>query len=390
MKIVYLTSRFPWPLDKGDKLRAFHQIRLLSKVNEVHLIAISHDGIPENSKKELLKYCESVNVFQLSKGESYWNTIISFFNGNPLQIGYFFSSRVSELISNHVNLIKPDIVFTQLVRMVEYVKGLNYKKVLDYQDALSLGLKRRFESRKSILNPVLRIEYKRMLKFESSAFNIFNSTMIISQSDLDHLPISNKSLVKIIANGVDTEMFKPDVTIEKKYNLIFAGNMSYPPNIDSAIFLAKEILPRVHLKLPNVNLLLAGANPANEVKSLENKNVKVSGWVDDMVKAYSSADIFIAPMRIGTGLQNKLLEAMSVGLPVITSELANKALNAEPDFQVQIGSCATDYADRILYLLKNKEISQELANNGKDFVKESYSWDKIGLELNNYIKDIVL
>lgn len=389
MKIVYLTSRFPWPLDKGDKLRAYHQIRLLSMDFEVHLIAISSEVIPQESLNQLLKYCSSVEYMVIPRFTRYFNTLKALVCGKPLQVGYFYSSKASKFVNQHVESIKPDLVFAQLIRTVEYVKDLKIKKILDYQDTLSLGLKRRFVSRKSMLNPILKLEYRRLLQYEADAFGVFDSTMIISRPDLEHLPVSDKSRVNIIANGVDMQAFTSEKQVEKKFNLIFAGNMSYPPNIDSAIYLAREILPRVNQKMKGVTLLLAGANPTSLVKSLENEAVKVSGWIDDMVEAYSSADIFIAPMRIGTGLQNKLLEAMSVGLPVITSELANRALGAEPEYSIHVGSCPTDYADRIIYLLKNKEIRFDLAKNGHEFVKENYSWEKIGYLLNDLVKNII-
>ena len=150
--------------------------------------------------------------------------------------------------------------------------------------------------------------------------------------------------------------------------------MNYPPNIHGAEFLIKSVLPIVLKKRPETKVLLSGANPHSRVKALSGKNVDVSGWVDDIRNSYASASVFIAPMQIGTGLQNKLLEAMAMKLPCITSELANSSLNATPDKEILIGNTPEEYAHHITTLLQYKEKRESLAENGYEFVMQNYDW----------------
>jgi glycosyltransferase involved in cell wall biosynthesis len=151
--------------------------------------------------------------------------------------------------------------------------------------------------------------------------------------------------------------------------------MGYPPNIDAARFIAEEIFPLVLKKFPKATLLLAGANPHAKVRELQSTNITVTGWLPDIRESYATSRIFIAPMRIGTGLQNKLLEAMAMELPCITSRLANQALGAKENKEILVGTTANDYANHIIRLLQDKNNAEILAENGHAFVKREFSWE---------------
>ena len=139
--------------------------------------------------------------------------------------------------------------------------------------------------------------------------------------------------------------------------------MNYAPNIDSVLFLVHHVLPLVHAKRPGTTLLIAGVDPDQRVRDLavHDPKVTVSGWVKDIRDSYASARIFVAPMQIGTGLQNKLLEAMAMHMPCVTSALANNAVGAVPGASILIGQEPQDYADHILYLLDHPEERERLA-----------------------------
>ncbi len=120
--------------------------------------------------------------------------------------------------------------------------------------------------------------------------------------------------------------------------------------------------------------MISGTSPTKEVLHLQSNKVKVLGWVDDIRDAYNSANIFIAPMQIGTGLQNKLLEAMAMKMPCITSKLANNALNAIPDKQILIGNSKEEYAESILKLIEDKSLNNSIAEEGQAYVNSTFNW----------------
>jgi glycosyltransferase involved in cell wall biosynthesis len=159
--------------------------------------------------------------------------------------------------------------------------------------------------------------------------------------------------------------------------------MSYPPNVNAVEYIAKELMPLLIKRKPNIKLLIAGATPSNSVKALSNENIHISGWLDDIRDAYNDASVFLAPLQIGTGLQNKLLEAMSMELPCITSKLANNALKAKHNEEILIGQTPEEYVEAVFRLIENQELKNEIIKNGKRFVMQTYNWNSITKNLEN-------
>lgn len=375
MRLFFLLPRVPYPTEKGDKLRAFHQIKQLSKNHEIILCALNDGFMHDEAITVLKKYVKAVHVIPISKITILFNLFKTLFSDKPLQVGYFYNLKSARQVNKLIEQYKPDHIFCQLIRVAEYVKNIPIPKTLDYQDVFSKGVERRLATSSFYLKPFLRIEYNRLLKYERSCFDAFNNKIIISEPDRDLIPHPEREKILVVANGVDTEFFKP-ILREKKFDLVFTGNMGYPPNIKSAEFLVNEILPRVLSVKPAIRLLIAGANPHLRVQVLKSENVEVSGWVPDMRECYAKARIFIAPMQIGTGLQNKILEAMAMNIPCITSPLAFQALKAEEGEDILVARTPEEYADHILMLLSNPEKAGQIARNGHEFVLQNFNWEK--------------
>ena len=384
MKIFVLLSRFPYPLEKGDKLRAYNQIKQLSKNHEIYLCAISDINVDKKYRNALDPFCKSVTIINIRKPGIALNILKAYINGKPLQTGYFYDRKAQHKIDMLIKKIKPDHIFCQLIRVSEYVKTKKIPKTLDYQDVFSKGVERRSHTASFYMKPILRLEYKRLLKYENEVFDLFDNKTIISIPDRDLIPHNDKDKIAVVINGVDTDFFKP-MKMEKEYDLVFTGNMGYPPNVNASLYLVKEILPLVRKQKPEITLTLAGASPHPDVKALESKNVHVTGWVEDIREFYAKARIFIAPMQIGTGLQNKLLEAMAMKIPSITSPLANQALEAEPGKEILVGNSPEEFAEYIIKLLDDKKLSEKLADNGYSFVQNNYNWESATGKLEKII-----
>ena len=383
MKIFVLLSRVPYPIEKGDKLRAFHHIRCLSRNHEIILCALSDSPVHPEALTILGDMCSEVHIIPIKRAGMIWNLLKAFVNRNPLQVGYFYRSSAQAEIFQLIKHHKPEHIFCQLIRVTEYVKDLPIPKTLDYQDIFSVGAKRQSETAPFWKRPFLLLEYRRLLHYEKSVFDKFDHKCIISAPDRELLAHPRRDDVVIIPNGVDHDFFKP-VAMPKKFDIVFTGNMGYPPNIDAAHFIAKEIFPLVLKKIPEATLLIAGANPHSSVKILQSANINVSGWMPDIRESYAKSRIFIAPMRIGTGLQNKLLEAMSMQLPCITSPLANQALGAVVNEEILVGNSAVQYAEHIIMLLQDESKASTLAENGFRFVKQNFSWEKSAAMIEDF------
>ncbi len=376
MKILVLLSRIPYPLEKGDKLRAWHHIRELSEKHEIYLVCLTDSGIPKEAEEKLRPYCKEIRFFQLNKLAIAGRLFLALFSSKPFQVHYFHSRWIHSKIRKYIAGIKPDHVFTQLIRASEYVKNIHHiPKTLDYMDALSKGMERRVVIARGIKKIFLQMEAKRLLEYESLIFDYFENKTIISEQDRNLIYHPDQKKIKVVCNGVDTDYFQPIESL-KQFDLSFNGNMSYPPNIDGAVFLCEKIVPILNKEGILLKTLISGANPTNQVKQLGVKfpSVTVSGWMDDIREAYSKSKIFIAPMQLGTGLQNKLLEAMAMGLPCITTQLANNALGAKPEEEILIGNTPQELANQIKRLLNDPALYSKIATNGKKLATNRFNW----------------
>ncbi len=375
MRVLIILSRFPYPLEKGDKLRAFHHIKSLSKEHELIVVCLSDREVSTSDREALLPYVKHLEVIRLSYWRIGLNLLRGCFDQKPFQIHYFYHKFAQKRIDTLIENFMPAHLFCQLIRTAEYARRYQLiPSTIDYMDAFSTGIKRRIGSSIPILKPIFQTEYERLKSYEKECFGLFDHHTIISEQDRDLIEHPKRSNIAILKNGVDTAYFH-HASHEKKYDAVFVGNMSYPPNVQAAIYLATQIFPAVRKHKPHFELLLAGANPTARIKGLAQDGIHVSGWMNDIREAYWSSRVFIAPMQIGTGMQNKLLEAMACALPCITSSLALKAIQAEPDREVLLANSVEENVASLMQLLDDDKLHTQISTNGLSFVKAHYSWN---------------
>lgn len=380
-KIAIVLSRFPYPLNKGDKLRAYHQIKFLSKGNDIFLYCLSDEAISENDYNEVKKLCVSIEIFELNKISITWNLMVSFFKNLPAQVGYFFNTTIQQKIVISILKRNPDVVYGQLSRTAFYIKDLPFKKVIDFQDAFSTNYIRITENSTFLKKLFYQRESKLMKSFEQKMLTWFDATTIISDFDKSQIAKDKNNLV-VVSNGVDTNYFS-STPKEKKYDLLFCGNLSYLPNKNAVIYLCEKIAPLLITKIPSVKINIVGGNAQNDFKKYESKNIHFAGWVDDVRTAYDEIRIFVAPLFTGAGLQNKLLEAMSMQVPCVASSITNASLKATENKHLLIANNEHEFAEKIIQLLNDENLQFSLKSNARAFVEENYSWDKANQILEN-------
>lgn len=387
MKLLVLLSRVPYPLEKGDKLRAYHLIARLAKRHQVHLVCLSDTPTDPAHVEHLARFCASIEVVRIRRWRIILKLLTALFSRLPVQVVYFYHAHAQRRIDAAIERIKPDHVLCQLVRTTEYVRHrYELPKTLDYMDTLSKGMERRTETAPWYLKPIFRLETRRLIRYENLMFDQFDHQVIISSQDRDYIYHPWRNRMSVVPNGVDMDHFTPQDE-QPSFDLLFTGNMNYPPNIDSVLFLVNKVLPLVRRTKPDANLLISGVDPSPSVRELARKDprITVSGWVKDIRSSYAASRIFIAPMQIGTGLQNKLLEAMAMRMPCITSALANNAVGAPPGDAVLIGETPEDYARLVLRLLDDAQERDRIAANGCGFVREHFHWDRSAADLERLI-----
>jgi sugar transferase (PEP-CTERM/EpsH1 system associated) len=374
----------PYPLEKGDKLRAYYQIRELAKYHDLFLCALSDQPIHPQAEQKLLPFVKELRVFRFGKMAVAARLAANFFSRRPFQVAYFYSKKIQKQINQYIEKTQPDFIYCQLIRTAEYLKDQAIDKTIDYQDVFSKGLDRRLQFAPWYMKIILKSEFSRVKNYEREVYDVFDNKTIISYPDRDLIPHPERDKIHVIPNGVDTDFFHP-VEAVKDHDVIFSGNMGYPPNINGAEYLVHEIMPLVWAEKPDAKVIIAGANPSTKVRALASNKVLVTGWVDDIRLWYARAKVFVAPMQIGTGLQNKVLEAMAMKLPVVTSPLANQALWAKPGIELLIGNNPSHYAQQILSLLNDSNFSNKLSSNGLKFIIEQFQWSIICQRLEKII-----
>jgi polysaccharide biosynthesis protein PslH len=382
MKLLVLTSRFPYPIEKGDKLRAYHQLRELGQRHEVILVALTMQPVTARNFEVVADLVSQLHVFPMSRLGLAWELGKSLFDGRPAQVAYFYRRHIHQQIAALIAQEQPDQIYCQLLRMADYVRRSECPKTLDYMDAFSVGMARRAKESSPWLRPFFAWEARKVARYEAAIFPDFDTHTIISEQDRAHLPVAAPERIQVVPNGINLSFFTPpELSPEPRYDLVFVGNMGYFPNVRAARYLVGQVMPLVWAERPHTSVLLAGARPSAEVKALaQQAPVEVSGWVEDIRRAYLDGRLLVAPLFTGSGQQNKILEAMALGRPCLTTPMVNNAIGAEAEAQILLAEDAPAFAQQILALLPDGERRSQIGLAGMSYVREHFSWRRsVGL-----------
>lgn len=382
-QILVVLSRFPYPLEKGDKLRAFYQLKELSKSYDITLFSTTESKVENEHINILKKYCTTIVIEHIPFWKRTLSLFIALFSDLPFQVHYFYTRSGRKKIKELIKQNSFNHIYCQLIRTSEYIKDFHQiPKTVDYMDALSTGIERRINKRPWYDRWIFNLESKRLKNYERKIFDFFENKTIISEQDRSLISHPDHNQIKCVPNGIDSSFFETMERLEN-YDFVFVGNMSYPPNIDAVQYIAENILP----SFPESKLLVSGATPhPSIVKLSENsKQVDITGWVDDIRSSYLNGKIFLAPMNIGTGMQNKLLEAMALKTPCITTDLANNAIGTKHDEHILVGNSPEELIKHINELLDSPERRREIALNAQQFVQSKYTWSETTKQLISLI-----
>lgn len=385
MNLLFLTSRIPYPPNRGDKVRTFFFLKELSKLHKVTLVSMVESKTELQYKKELDKYCSNVYLFFRNRLQHLLKFASGFFNKLPFQVNYYNFPFLRRQVKQIVEKENIDLIYVHLIRMAPIVKNINVKKILDYTDAISMEYTRSLPHR---TNPVSKLfftmEAQRTRKYEKQIIDHFDEGWFISSEDIMNLKLEKNPKVKIVPNPVVIKECKKNYS--ETGRIIFVGNMSVAHNVAAVKFVTNEIMPEL-LKIRNIQFHIIGANPVNEVMALDKKNnTKVLGFVSDLYKELSDSDIFIAPMFFSAGIQNKVLEAMAVGLPVLTTANVVKSIMASDKVNIVVCESKNDFVIAIQDLLENKTKRESIGKSGYLHMKSTFSIEVISKVLEENTK----
>lgn len=391
MNVLVIAPRFPWPLEKGDKLRLYQQLKHLSGRHTLHLFAITHIPVSQNDLDQLQAICSSIHIHRIPLWRAGWNMLKGLLLKAPFSVLYFTDRYALSRLIRLQKEIKPDLVYGQLIRSGEYLKRLEGVKVVDMMDAFSLIMYQRADRAKWWSRPFLRLEARRLKRYEHLMRQHTDRQTFISLRDWHEVDPEETWPATVIPNGIDTSYFQARSAMNDSstHDLTFVGNLGYYPNYMAVLHLVEQIMPLVWSHRPDTTLLLAGARPPREILKLTDHRIKVIPWLDDIRQGYRKGSIFVAPIHLGAGLQNKILEAMAMELPVITTTHVNRGIHARPGLELLIADRPEEFASQIIRLLEEPTDINNMTRSARTFVETNYSWSKSveALEHNVFLHD---
>ncbi len=388
--ILFLTPRIPFPLIGGDRIKSYNLLAYLGKNYNTSLVTFYQgknspdEYIQELEKLGIKVYMVPLNPLKAAFKSSYFTKLIS-----PLEIKFYtqpeFAKTVNRLIKNE----NFDLAFSFFMRTAEYLKDAKLKKVLIAEDCRVLYQYRSFKESSNLIQKIVRLyEYLTLKKYEPEIVNKFDITTLVTNNDIEAIKKSNPNAqYRLLTNG--TIINESNLhNFDKRSGMVFCGKLDVWANIMNVRRITDEIFPLIKEKVPNAVFNIVGANPIKEIQKLASDDIRIFPNVPDTRVYMQNASLFLHPHNGGTGIQNKLLEAMSCGCPVVTTPIGNQGIDGTHLKNIMIGSSSIELANAAIKILTEAEFAKNIGENGRQLMIETHSWDSIFTELEKIIKEL--
>ena len=385
MNILLLSPWLPWPLHDGGRIRIFETLRYLSRHHSVTLVTLVCQNEEAQHASAVSGFCENIVTSVLSNktGAVFSRLSKGVFSNRPLVQSFYYDPSLARRIRDLTATVAYDIVqveFPFLTPYLEAVKPRGYaKRILSMHNIESLRFERELQlSRWGKRRMVLLGDHYFFRSWEEKAIREFDGIVTVSELERGwvqrHAP---GATVEVIPNGVDSVYFSPAPCLPSKENpyIVFTGAMDYPPNVDAAGWFCAEVFPPLQRKISTLGFKIVGRNPAPQVLDLGKRHgVEVTGTVADIRSYVTGALALVVPLRSGGGTRLKILEAMAMERPVISTSVGAEGLEITPGTDILIADNAEQFVIHIERLVKSLEESKNLGTAGRRLVVEKYDW----------------
>ncbi len=368
-KILFLSSRIPFPRVGGDRVRSSLLLTILSKHFDVHLVSISENKPPKDFYIWADKIGIQYTIFHKKKWRYYLNLFEFIFNKLPLQVNFYYFKDIKKYIDSISEDF--DLLFPVLIRTASYVMDKKKPKIIEITDSIGQNYLRSKVKTKSLFWKIIYIiESKRLLDFETLCIEKFDNSLFVNREEMDFFK-SDKT--KWIPNIVDESLLLNYDNITPKYlNCIsFFGKMDYQPNIDAVLWFVENVINFINKDL---NLIIVGAYPNKKILNLKEKynNIKITGFVNDPYEILKSSLCVVAPMQTGGGIQNKIIESMALGTINIISSIASRAIGGKDGLDYFIIDEPELIAEKINEIYINRGKFDFMKENSRNFIKDNF------------------
>jgi sugar transferase (PEP-CTERM/EpsH1 system associated) len=385
VRVLYICHRIPFPPNKGDKIRAFHQLRALAEHHEVDLFTLADEDGDSAHAPALKEYCRRVTVCRLNRSWARLRAIPFLVTRKPLTLPYFYSRELDREIRQASLERSYDRIFVYCSAMAQYVETVDQTPVfLDLVDVDSDKWRQYAAFTKFPFSAVYRREARCLREYERRVCERSSGVFVTTEREAQLVRnLSDSARVHVIPNGVDTEYFDPIIVRTEVPPeppgpvVIFTGDMSYFPNEEAVIFFARKVFAEIRRTVADARFLIVGRNPGRNVQQLRKiEGVEVTGFVPDVRAYLAKARVSVAPFTIAAGIQNKILEAMAYGLPVVATSRAVQGLSKGVAEIVETGNSAEELAAKTVRILRDPEFARRRGMEGRSRVAADYNWQR--------------
>ncbi|QDS88356.1 D-inositol-3-phosphate glycosyltransferase [Rosistilla ulvae] len=390
-RILMLTHRVPFPPDRGDRIRSWNILQHLSKQYDVSLACVSDEPICPTARLRLESVCERIAIAPLGKRTQWLRAGASAVRGDALTEGLFWSAALAKTVDRWADSDPFDSVFVYCSGMLRYARSrplCKLPKVVDLVDVDSQKFHAYADRANFWKRVIYRTEARRVGRLEREAVRTAQAVTLVSDAEAELLRTSlgaGAHAIHGVPNGVDTAYFNPqpsdaaavdpDRSGDERPKLAFVGVMNYPPNVAAVEWFLENVWSGLRREILEISFDIIGKHPSPAVRKLAQlPGVQVTGAVPDVRPYLRSSDIVIAPLLIARGIQNKVLEAMAMGKPVVASAQAATGIDAVDGQHLRIAESADQWVQHIVDLCRDQPQRQRIAHDARQLVCQRYTW----------------
>ena len=378
MRIFFVCQRVPYPPDRGDKIATYNEIRHLAKQHELHVFCLADGRADLANVPPLRDWAASVTAVPVGTAASRLRALRALVSGRPLSIAAFDERALHRAIIARFDEVRPDLIIVYSGNVGQYAEHFaGVPRIMQFHDLDSLKWAQYAERSSIFLRWLYRIEAQRLQDYEGDIARRFSHALVCTGAELDDFRrLFPGAAVSVVGNGVDLDHFRSAGLAKERGEIVFTGVMDYFPNVDAVSWFCERILPRVQAQAPEVSLTICGARPTAAVRRLASRpGVRVTGRVPDTRPYLDRAEVFAAPLRMARGVQNKVLEAMAMGLPCVVSHAAWRGTVVPQGQGLLVSDDPDEFAAQIIRLLRDDGFRAEMARKARAAVEAHYRWE---------------
>jgi polysaccharide biosynthesis protein PslH len=392
VKVLVVAEQLPSRI--GGSVRQFGMIREMSQQHDFYVVCYAY---PEQLRdlEELKEYVRGLEIIELpvpvmeERSRLYWRFNAwrhALLDPYPVRGRYPLTSRMRGKINAILSQEHFDVVQVVQAYMTRLLPDVEAAKVLDMQDILSEHERLIMLDKTKLTHQFTAwLEWKKMQALERRAVRRFDVCVAISDEDrAKFLRLFPEALVPVVPNGVDLDYFQPQANLTEEADLVFVGSMQYAPNADAVLYFYQDILPMIKQQRPDIHFYVVGWGPPPQVMTLdEDPNVTVTGFVEDVRPYVVNSTLVVVPLRFGSGIRNKILEAWAMAKPIVSTSLGAEGLPAHTGENIELADTPKAFAQSVVALLDDRQKRIRLAQAGRKLVEDNYAWSVIGQQMND-------